>query len=129
MRDTHKLLSGFYNCITIDVKLKAVILRILWDTYHSINVWVNQYFLFMTTLRLTGAYSHPSVAITGVCNYYDYMNGIKYWYVIMAQGAQPSRKMRSKANFFRKLHYGVDIIPAVNLPMPEIVSDKKVQRS
>ena len=43
----------------------------------SINVWVNQYFLIMTTLRLTGAYSQTSVAITGVCNY-DYMNGIKY---------------------------------------------------
>ena len=77
MRDTHKLLSAFYYCITIDVKLKAVILRIPWDTYHSISVWVNQYFIIMTTLRLTGAYSQTSVAITGVC-YYDYMKGIKY---------------------------------------------------
>ena len=34
-----------------------------------------------------------------------------------------------QSQLFRKLHYGVDIIPAVNLPMPEIVSDKKVQRS
>jgi len=38
---------------------------------------VNQYFIIMTTLRLTGAYSQTSVAITGVC-YYDYMKGIKY---------------------------------------------------
>ena len=98
MRHTHKLLSAFYYCITIDVKLKAVILRIPWDTYHSISVWVNQYFIIMTTLRLSGAYSQTSVAITGVCNY-NYMNGIKYWYVIIAQRAQPSQKMRSKANF------------------------------
>ena len=76
MRDTHKLLSGFYYCFTIDAMLKAVILRIPWDTYHSISVWVNQYFIIMTTLRLTGAYSQTSVAITGVC-YYDYMKGIK----------------------------------------------------
>ena len=34
-----------------------------------------------------------------------------------------------QSQLFRKLHYGVDVIPAVNLPMPEIVSDKKVQRS
>ena len=83
----------------------------------------------MTTLRLTGAYSHPSVAITGVCNYYDYMNGIKYWYVIMAQGAQPSRKMRSKANFSQNYTSVDNIIPTVNLLVPEIDLDKKVQRS
>ena len=71
---------------------------------------------------MTGAYS---VAITGVCDY-DYMNSIEYLYVIMAQ--RP-RGNAGQSQLFRKLDYGVDIIPAVNLLMPEIVSNKKVQIS
>ena len=95
---TFTFLLLYYNRCKVESGNTDVHVRIPWDTYHSINDWVSQCFLIMTTLRLSGAYSQTSVAITGVCNY-NYMNGIKYWYVIIAQRAQPSQKMRSKANF------------------------------
>ena len=66
-----------------------------------------------------------TAADIGVCDY-DYMNGTECLYVIVAQRPQ---EYAEQSQLFRKLDYGVDIIPAVNLLMPEIVSNKKVQRS
>ena len=57
------------------------------------------------------------------------MNGM---YVMVCNNGTPGptkSENEEQSQLFRKLHYGVDIIPAVNPPMPEIVSDKKVQRS
>ena len=62
-----------------------------------------------------------TAADIGVCDY-DYMNGTECLYVIMAQRA---REYAERSQIFRKLDYCVDIIPAVNLLMPEIVLDKK----
>ena len=66
-----------------------------------------------------------TAADIGVCDY-DYMNGTECLYVIMAQRPQ---EYVEQSQLFRKLDYCVDIIPAVNLLVPVIVLDKKVQRS
>ena len=55
---------------------------------------------------------------------YEITNGTEYLYVIMAQ--RP-REYAEQSRLLRKLDYCVDITPAVNLLMPELVLDKKVQ--